>query len=121
MAVVDGDTNVIREYDSDDADFGIYNAGEKVTLLCGREDFYNPTKIQQLRSKCVDIQNDYFIKIFFMSMLAPEFVSIFFGLKPATADAIKDVGVSSLKQLTMLFSFREQLPLRQDWGMIALR
>ena len=53
MAVVDGDTNVIREYDSDDADFGIYNAGEKVTLLCGREDFYNPTKIQQLRSKCV--------------------------------------------------------------------
>ena len=45
MAVVDGDTNVIREYDSDDADFGIYNAGEKVTLLCGREDFYNPTKI----------------------------------------------------------------------------
>ncbi|MEQ5248867.1 hypothetical protein ABN244_22465, partial [Escherichia coli] len=36
MAVVDGDTNVIREYDSDDADFGIYNAGEKVTLLCGR-------------------------------------------------------------------------------------
>lgn len=56
MAVVDGDTNVIREYDSDDADFGIYNAGEKVTLLCGREDFYNPTKIQQLRSKCVDIK-----------------------------------------------------------------
>lgn len=39
MAVVDGDTNVIREYDSDDADFGIYNAGETVTLLCGREDF----------------------------------------------------------------------------------
>ncbi|WP_223438617.1 hypothetical protein [Escherichia coli] len=33
MAVVDGDTNVIREYDSDDADFGIYNAGEKL-LYC---------------------------------------------------------------------------------------
>ncbi len=34
MAVVDGDTNVIREYDSDDADFGIYNAGGKKLLYC---------------------------------------------------------------------------------------
>ncbi|WP_407236817.1 hypothetical protein [Escherichia coli] len=56
-----------------------------------------------------------------MSMLAPEFVSIFFGLKPATADVIKDVGVSSLKAINDVVLFREQLPLRQDWGMIALR
>lgn len=77
VAVVDGDTNVIREYDSEDTDFGIYNEGEKVTLLSGQEEFYNPRKIQQLRSKCVDIQNDYLMQVFFMSMLAPEFVSIF--------------------------------------------
>ena len=116
MAVVDGDTNVIREYDSDDADFGIYNAGEKVTLLCGREDFYNPTKIQQLRSKCVDIQNDYFIQIFFMTMLAPEFVSIFFGLKPATADAIKDVGVSSLKAINDVVLFPRTIAFTPGLG-----
>ncbi len=94
-----------REYDSDDTDFGIYNAGEKVTLLNGQEDCYNQSKIQQLRSKCVDIQNDYFMQIFFMSMLAPEFVSIFFGLKPATVDAIKDVGVSSLKAINDVVLF----------------
>ncbi|MGV7963825.1 trhR [Photorhabdus tasmaniensis] len=99
VAVLEGDSNVIREYDNADIDCGIFNAGEKVTLLNGTEDFYNPKKIQELRSKCVDIQNDYFMQIFFISMLAPEFVSIFFGLKPTTADAIKDIGVSSLKNI----------------------
>ncbi|WP_426721123.1 hypothetical protein [Enterobacter cloacae complex sp. 301C7] len=62
MAVVDGDTNVIREYDSDDTDFGIYNAGEKVTLLNGR-------KIVIIRAKfssyapSVYTTNDYFMHI----------------------------------------------------------
>lgn len=77
--------------------------GEKVTFLNGTVDIYNPKKIHELRSKCVDIQNDYFMQVFFISMLAPEFVSVFFGLKPTTADAIKDIGYSSLKQLTMSF------------------
>ncbi|EAW2321518.1 hypothetical protein E5C59_24910, partial [Salmonella enterica subsp. enterica] len=76
----------------------------------------NPTKIQQLRSKCVDIQNDYFIQIFFMSMLAPEFVSIFFGLKPATADAIKDVGVSSLKAINDVVLFPRTIAFTPGLG-----
>lgn len=44
VAVVNGDTNVIREYDREYTDFGIYNEGEKVTLLSGHEDFYNTGK-----------------------------------------------------------------------------
>ncbi len=98
-AVLDGDSNVIREYDTNDIDYGIYDAGEKVTFLNGTVDIYNPKKIHELRSKCVDIQNDYFMQVFFISMLAPEFVSVFFGLKPTTADAIKDIGYSSLKTI----------------------
>ncbi len=35
-------------------------------------------------------------------MLAPEFVSVFFGLKPTTADAIKDIGYSSLRCVTVV-------------------
>ena len=116
VAVVDGDTNVIREYDSEDTDFGIYNEGEKVTLLSGQEEFYNPRKIPQLRSKCVDIQNDYLMQVFFMSMLAPEFVSIFFGLKPATVEAIKDVGMSSLKLINDVVLFPRTIPFTPGLG-----
>ena len=79
--------------------------GKKLLYCVAGKEFYNPRKIQQLRSKCVDIQNDYLMQVFFMSMLAPEFVSIFFGLKPATADAIKDVGVSSLKAINDVVLF----------------
>lgn len=108
-AVLDGDSNVIREYDTNDIDYGIYDAGEKVTFLNGTVDIYNPKKIHELRSKCVDIQNDYFMQVFFISMLAPEFVSIFFGLKPTTADAIKDIGYSSLKTINDVVLFHVQL------------
>ena len=44
MVVVDGDTNVIREYDSDDADLVFTMLGKSYFTVCGREDFYNPTK-----------------------------------------------------------------------------
>lgn len=112
-AVLDGDSNVIREYDTNDIDYGIYDAGEKVTFLNGTEDIYNPKKIHELRSKCVDIQNDYFMQVFFISMLAPEFVSIFFGLKPTTADAIKDIGYSSLKTINDVVLFPRTIAFSQ--------
>jgi hypothetical protein len=85
-------------------------------LLSGQEEFYNPRKIQQLRSKCVDIQNDYLMQVFFMSMLAPEFVSIFFGLKPTTVEAIKDVGMSSLKLINDVVLFPRTIPFTPGLG-----
>nr|WP_251077347.1 hypothetical protein [Escherichia coli] len=112
-AVLDGDSNVIREYDTNDIDYGIYDAGEKVTFLNGTVDIYNPKKIHELRSKCVDIQNDYFMQVFFISMLAPEFVSVFFGLKPTTADAIKDIGYSSLKTINDVVLFPRTIAFSQ--------
>ncbi|MCK0437736.1 trhR, partial [Salmonella enterica subsp. enterica serovar 1,4,[5],12:i:-] len=100
-------------YDTNDIDYGIYDAGEKVTFLNGTVDIYNPKKIHELRSKCVDIQNDYFMQVFFISMLAPEFVSVFFGLKPTTADAIKDIGYSSLKTINDVVLFPRTIAFSQ--------
>ncbi|MCY5841833.1 trhR, partial [Salmonella enterica subsp. enterica serovar 1,4,[5],12:i:-] len=46
-------------------------------------------------------------------MLAPEFVSVFFGLKPTTADAIKDIGYSSLKTINDVVLFPRTIAFSQ--------
>ena len=51
-----------------------------------------------------------------MSMLAPEFVSIFFGLKPTTVEAIKDVGMSSLKLINDVVLFPRTIPFTPGLG-----
>ncbi|EBG2148379.1 trhR [Salmonella enterica] len=110
IAILEGDSNIIRGYDPTEMDSGIYRAGEKVTFLNGTTGVYNPEKVQELRTKCVDIQNDYFMQIFFCSMMSPEFVSVYFGLKPDVADCIKDIGVSSLKQINDVVLFPRTIP-----------
>lgn len=105
VAVLDGDTNVIPDNDPIESDTSIFGAGEKVTFLNNQIGIYNPAKVNELRNRCIDAQSDYLLHVFTCSMMFPEFVSIYFGLNPTIVDSIKDLGVSSLKQITDLVLF----------------
>nr|WDS96516.1 conjugation protein [Enterobacter sp.] len=118
-AVLDGDSNVIREYDTNDIDYGIYDAGEKVTFLNGTVDIYNPKRIHELRSKCVDIKNGYFMQVLFISMLAPEFVSIFFGLKPTSKTNIGSDSLSNDLSKAISNQLSQDSPLTDQFSKAA--
>lgn len=112
-AIINDDGNVISTIDADEINSSIYSAGEIVAHLNGSKVEYNPIRLQSLREKCVDVQNDYLMQIVFCSMLAPELVSILFGLKPDTCTALKDVGISSLKNINDLYLFPRVITLGQ--------
>lgn len=112
-AITEDDSNVISSIDPEEINSSIFSAGESVTYLNGSKGDYNPVRLQELREKCVDVQNDYLMQIIFCTVISPELVSILFGLKPDTCEAIKDLGMSSLKNINDLYLFPRVITLGQ--------
>ena len=98
-ALVNEDSNFLPDYDPDSTDESIYYKGEKVTFLNGEMGSFDPNQVKKYRTFIMNAQNDYLMNVNFAARLFPEFISIYFGLKPETVSEFQDIGVSSLSLL----------------------